>query len=325
MFDLSSSNITITLILIIILILIVYFKYDVLFYETFDNTEIDKIPKLTYVQDMELKKLLKIIHVSFISNKIDYSMCGNTILGAIRHKNRIPWDTDASIFIFDKDVENFEKIDWKQYGCKIYKDVIGYKFCFIDLKKQAENNNLNELNYPFVNIFVFDKFPEKYTHKSEKCRQNWPTDFLHETEIFPLKLYQYDDMMLYGPNKAYSYINRYFGTGWEINAEIKSSQIAENNDTKTIKFTISDYAKKNNMKSINYLWIIEKMPKYTDEDIIDKFNKDYTIVFVNKNTLNVYLPDIYNEKIEVNLDDKEQIKLIRSLLFKKHGGKFLVE
>jgi phosphorylcholine metabolism protein LicD len=347
---LEAGNITtiLLLILLVLLVLVIYTQKDTFLSQTenFDNTEFDKFPKMTYVQDMELKKLLKITHVLLTQNKIDYSMCGGTLLGAIRHKNRIPWDDDADIFIFDKDEDKIEKIDWSKYGCKLHKHWIGYKLCFDDSKNAIENGNKMEWNYPFLDIFVVAKFSEKsilkenspletleslkssnnkdrWTYKNEKCRSFWPNDYLYSIELFPLKLYQFGDIMLYGPNKVYSYLTRYFGVGWETNVEMKTSHIV-GKDLKTINFTLCDYAKKYNLEQIKYLWIIGTSKKHPEDYLVEKFNKDYTLIFINKNTLGTYLPDIYNEKLDLNLEDDEQIKLIRSLLFKKHGGKFLV-
>jgi phosphorylcholine metabolism protein LicD len=335
---LKTENIT-TILLILLLILIIYTQKDILLTksENFDNMEFDKFPKMTYIQDMELKKLLKIVHIVLNQNKIDYSMCGGTLLGAIRHKNRIPWDDDADIFIFDKDEEKIEKIDWGKYNCKLHKHWIGYKLCFEDGKNAIEDGNKMEWNYPFVDIFVVAKFDNKWAYKNEKCRSFWPKDYLYDIEMFPLKLYQFGDMMLYGPNKVYSYLTRYFGVGWETNVEMKTSHIV-GKDLKTINFTLCDYSKKYNLEPIKYLWVIGSSEKHSEEYLIDKFNGDYTLVFINKNTIKTYLPDFEKEiekelekekekKTEIkNIDLKnaEHIRLIRMLLFKKHGGKFVV-
>jgi lipopolysaccharide cholinephosphotransferase len=343
----EAGNIT-TILLIVLLVLIIYTQKDALLSQTenFDNTEFDKFPKMTYVQDMELKKLLKICHNLFTQNKIDYSICDGTLLGAVRHKNRIPWDDDADICIFDKDEDKIEKIEWGKYGCKLHKHWIGYKLCFEDGKNAIESDNKMEWNYPFVDIYVFAKFDrnsvlkekspigeslsknfvddkDRWTYKSEKCRGYWPNDYLYDIELFPLKLYQFGDLMLYGPNKAYPYLTRYFGVGWETNVKIQISHII-GKYVKELNFSLCDYAKKHNLEPIKYLWVIGTSEKHPEDYLVEKFNGDYLLVFINKNTLKFYLPDIYNEKLDLNLEDAEQIKLIRSLLFKKHGGKFLV-
>jgi lipopolysaccharide cholinephosphotransferase len=329
MFDFKSPNTTTTLLLILLLLIIVIINFkDNIIFENFDNTEYEKFPKLTYIQDMEIKKLLKILHKVLAENKIDYSMCGGTLLGAIRHKNRIPWDDDADVFIFDKDQEKIKKIDWSKYGCKLHEHWIGYKLCFENGKSAVEMDQKQKWNFPFVDIFIVSKFGDRWTYKNERCRSYWPNDYLYEEELFPLKLYQFDDLMLYGPNNVYRYLTRYFGDGWETNVEMKTSHIA-GKDLKTIKFTVCDYAKHNKSDPIKYLWVIyssdfaeiqnKKEVKFTKEQLINTFNNKYILVFINMNNIKIYLPNS-----DIKFNDQNDIEKIKDELFKKHGGKFLI-
>jgi phosphorylcholine metabolism protein LicD len=342
----KAENITTGLLILLIILIIYTQRNDFLCkMENFENTEFDKFPNMTCVQDIELKKLLKIIHIVLTQNKIEYSMCGGTLLGAIRHKNRIPWDNNGDIFIFDKDEDKIEQIDWSKYGCKLFKNLIGYKLFFEDGKSVVENDNKMDWNYPFVNIFVVTKQSEKsisnkqtsvdkslskkfdsdkdiWKFKNEKYKNFLSKDYLYDSELFPLKLYQFGDIMLYGPNQVYSYLTRCFGDGWETNVTVKILNTEKN--LEYISFSLNESPKKYNLKPIKYLWIIGTSEKYSKDYLINKFNDDYTLVFINNDNIDTYLPDIDIQKEEINLKISKDIKIIRKLLFKKYGGKFII-
>lgn len=61
-----------------------------------------------YVQKKTLQ-LLKVFRDVCEAENIWYSLAYGTMLGAVRHKGFIPWDTDADVFIMLPDKEKFRK------------------------------------------------------------------------------------------------------------------------------------------------------------------------------------------------------------------------
>lgn len=57
-----------------------------------------------------LLRIMKYIHSFCVENDIKYSLCGGTLIGAIRHKGFIPWDDDIDITIPRPDYDRFVKI-----------------------------------------------------------------------------------------------------------------------------------------------------------------------------------------------------------------------
>lgn len=314
-------NAIIIFLLVILISLICVYSINLQTPEYFDNIAYEKIPKMSNEQDKQLQKLLKLVHDVFVKNNIQYSMSGGTMLGAIRHKNRIPWDDDADIFAFDKDEEKIKNIEWEKYGCKIISHWIGYKVYFINGTKAIENKKEQEWNFPFVDIFIFGKIGDKYTHTREKCRKYWKDDYMYENEIFPLKMYKFGDIALYGVNKPYTYLTRYYKPGWETSAQIWLSHILGEH-IKKVNFYISDYAKFNDQPKINYLWVYDTGDSINNsvnkEDIINYFMNDHIIVFVDDSTIKSHLPNINLKKITNKYDT------IKKELLEKHGGKFFM-
>lgn len=83
--------------------------------------------KGSVVIDAELTQKIQKVLLSIIidfdqccrENNINYSLCGGSALGAVRHKGFIPWDDDIDVFMPRRDYNKF---------LKIYKNFLGDKY-----------------------------------------------------------------------------------------------------------------------------------------------------------------------------------------------------
>jgi hypothetical protein len=92
-------------------LIIVILFFGLLFY-LHKNTIENFVPfeALTNYKDIQaLHTVTKLVHKILTKNKIDYWMCGETLLGAIRDKTIIPWDDDVDLCIMDTSLNSIYK------------------------------------------------------------------------------------------------------------------------------------------------------------------------------------------------------------------------
>ena len=112
------------------------------------------------LRDIQLSALRILLEVDRVckENDITYWIDFGTLLGAVRHKDFIPWDDDIDICMMRDDYEKFEKI---------FDKATHDKNLFVELRchKNGRSNIIKVHHKKFPNIFV-DIFPyDFYTSK----------------------------------------------------------------------------------------------------------------------------------------------------------------
>ena len=123
------------------------------------------------IQSEELKQielsLLKKIDFLCKEHGWRYSLCGGTLLGAIRHKGFIPWDDDIDIAMPRKDYESFLKygiVNGKEYDIQIVSPKTSSCYAYLAAKVCDTNTLMEENNFErdglemgvYVYIFPID-------------------------------------------------------------------------------------------------------------------------------------------------------------------------
>ena len=147
----------------------------------------NKYGALDYQQ--KVLAMMKDVHVFLSKNGIKYSLCGGSLLGAIRENGFIPWDDDLDMMM---DRENFNKfLSVCDDSEKIEGYVVSRMLWIYRVQRKDEYNG--SLTGATLDIFVIDKVP------GSKIKQR--------LKIFLIKLLQ-GTMRKYRNIEKYSIINR---------------------------------------------------------------------------------------------------------------------
>ena len=126
--------------------------------------------------------ILKDVHQFCVNNHINYTLCGGTLLGAIRHNGYIPWDDDIDIAMsrpdYDKFIKSYQSgngyqlFSQEKNGCK------GVKIAFArvcDMKRTYVDTNFipwNDIDTGvWIDIFPLDGAVKDRTEVERKTRQ----------------------------------------------------------------------------------------------------------------------------------------------------------
>lgn len=129
-------------------------------------------------------------------NNLQYFLAGGTLLGAVRHKDFIPWDDDLDIMMLREDYEKFISICTEKLNSKYYLDCpktnAAFNFAFAKIRKNNtifDEKSLSHLDIHkgiYVDIFPLDIVDNNF----KKCFiKGFIIKNLGETIFYKKKIY----------------------------------------------------------------------------------------------------------------------------------------
>lgn len=124
---------------------------------------------LRRLQEMELELLLEVDRICR-KNNIKYTICGGTLLGAVRHKGFIPWDDDADIRMLYTEYKRFKEacqnnLDHQRFFLQDFDSDPKYRWGYAKLLKKGTKyirtgqEELGMKNGVWIDIFITDGIP----------------------------------------------------------------------------------------------------------------------------------------------------------------------
>ena len=268
----------------------------------------------------ELNVLLKETIKLFNENNLTYWAAGGNLMGALREKGSVPWDDDADFFVWDHDWKKL--LEMKSQLNKINIEIVTfprskcYKLFFMngtDIKR--------EFKIPFIDIFLTKKEGENVyildieTNKTNK-EEYFKNDYFKFEDIYPIKLYQYEDFQISGPNNPYEYLNRGFKE-WQNTG--KSSHHIANKYSSTVNKIFKIYYYNPNITK-TYLWLINHSLSSQNEKVINQNLSNYfEIITLNEDNILKFMPELKSITESKTL----KYQLISSMFLYKYGGVFI--
>ncbi len=156
-----------------------------------------------------LYQLMKDVHDLFALYNIEYWIQGGTLLGSLRHQGLMWWDDDFDINIKESDLSRFLALGsvLQQLDCYIEFTTSPSQFAIV---RKSLNNERSH---------VIDIFLTKYENGITRyvlhgwAREGQPL-YLYDSELYPLKSYQFGPLQLWGPQDSHVYLKCGFGNDY---------------------------------------------------------------------------------------------------------------
>lgn len=154
------------------------------------------------------------IHNLFKKHNIKYWLDGGSLLGAIREGEMISYDDDIDLGVLSKQWGQVIKVlpqlcdDKYKILYQINQDLI--KVFVPDM--WMKNKNTNKIyGTPTIDIFKWTKANEKIELANPSHRKQFKNCYYNKNELFPLRLYKFNNLPAYGAMNGLPYLFRYYG------------------------------------------------------------------------------------------------------------------
>lgn len=202
----------------------------------------------------KLYDMLSIVDRILTEHRIPYWIEAGTLLGAVRHRDIIPWDSDVDIVVpaeYAPALEEEERekqvvSDLRRNGLITYPAGFGRSIRFADESFLSKASSLGVAHlvllslrwrranwvwkiiqsylhrfirwpeFPYIDIFYKRDCTDRYEFVSQWAEKTWPgQSAIYKKETHPLRRYSFGPIQIWGPSNPEPYLDRAYGD-WRV-------------------------------------------------------------------------------------------------------------
>jgi len=148
-----------------------------------------------------LYDILKDVTYILEKNNLEYFISFGTLLGAVRHKGLIPWDTDTDIVIPYSEKDKYIKILKKKLP----------EYDIRETKERGVSGSIIRVNLSKMNSLHVDLFT--YLSKDDKLSFGYSREF-DKKDIYPLQKISFYDLKLFAPKEIEKQLVLFYGNDY---------------------------------------------------------------------------------------------------------------
>ena len=148
---------------------------------------------------------MKDVHDIFTFYNIEYWIQGGTLVGALRHKGLMLWDDDFDINVKITDFPSIFQLQPMLEKLRYY--LLIYPNFMLKIGTWS-------LDGCWVDVFPTYHDSEKTTYVNHWWKRDRDPLYIYDTELYPLRLYQFGKLQLWGPCDPHSYLKCGFGDNY---------------------------------------------------------------------------------------------------------------